>query len=314
MADEPGPASSNARTDAPATEDARLKAAEAFIEQEEGATSRYRGLLAAVTTTLLVVMSLFHLYAAVDIVTAQVLRPLHVGFALVLVFLLFPVAARFRHRLMPWDVVLASPALATIAYLLAGGDEFWDRNVFAGHDGPLHRLRVRSLLVLEACRRTSGWILPGVVAAVPRLRLLRALLPAPWTHRGYDIASLTGILYQTLEGIFGTAVDVSATLIILFTIYGAILQHSGAGKFFLDFSFAAMGGKRAGAGPHRGAVVVPARRSVRLRRRDDRHARLGRLADADARRLRARTPRAGCSRPAGSARSSRRRCSARPRS
>ena len=73
-------------------------------------------------------------------------------------------------------------------------------------------------------------------------------LPGQWTHRGYDVSSLTGFLYQTLEGIFGTAVDVSSSLIILFTIYGAFLQHSGAGKFFLDWSFAAMGGKHSGAG------------------------------------------------------------------
>jgi TRAP transporter 4TM/12TM fusion protein len=59
---------------------------------------------------------------------------------------------------------------------------------------------------------------------------------------------MSGFLYQTLEGIFGTTVDVASSLIILFTIYGAFLQHSGAGKFFLDFSFAAMGGKHAGAG------------------------------------------------------------------
>jgi TRAP transporter 4TM/12TM fusion protein len=59
---------------------------------------------------------------------------------------------------------------------------------------------------------------------------------------------LTGQLYMTLEGIFGVAIDVSSTLIILFTIYGAFLQHSGAGKFFIDFSFASMGGKRSSAG------------------------------------------------------------------
>jgi TRAP transporter 4TM/12TM fusion protein len=59
---------------------------------------------------------------------------------------------------------------------------------------------------------------------------------------------MSGFLYQTLEGVFGTTVEVSSSLIILFTIYGAFLQHSGAGKFFLDFSFAAMGGKHAGAG------------------------------------------------------------------
>jgi len=53
---------------------------------------------------------------------------------------------------------------------------------------------------------------------------------------------------MTLEGIFGVPTDVSATFIILFTIYGAFLDHSGAGKFFIDFSFAAMGKKPAGAG------------------------------------------------------------------
>src|SRR6185369_10372906 len=70
----------------------------------------------------------------------------------------------------------------------------------------------------------------------------------PWTHRGYDLDRIVGHMYMTLEGIFGTAVDVSATLIILFTIYGAFLQYSGAGKFFLDFSFASMGGKPSSAG------------------------------------------------------------------
>ena len=73
-------------------------------------------------------------------------------------------------------------------------------------------------------------------------------LPPPWTHRGFDIARLVGHLFITLEGIFGVAVDVSATLIIMFTIYGAILQHSGAGKFFIDFSLAVMGGKTSSSG------------------------------------------------------------------
>jgi TRAP transporter 4TM/12TM fusion protein len=73
-------------------------------------------------------------------------------------------------------------------------------------------------------------------------------LPAPWTHKGYEVGRLVGVMYMTLEGIFGVAVDVSATLIILFTIFGAFLQHSGAGKFYIDFSFSAMGGKPTGAG------------------------------------------------------------------
>jgi TRAP transporter 4TM/12TM fusion protein len=73
-------------------------------------------------------------------------------------------------------------------------------------------------------------------------------LPAPWRHQGYGSERLIPHLTITLDGIFGTAVDVSASLIILFTIYGAILQLSGAGKFFVDFSFAATGGKPSSAG------------------------------------------------------------------
>ncbi len=228
-------------------DDARLAKANEFIEEDEGATSRYRGWLGAFTATLLVTMSLFHLYAAVDIVTAQVLRPVHVGFMLVLVFLLFPLAKRFRNRLMWWDIVGALLGVATIAYLLAGGDAFWDRNTIPSPSDAFFGV-VFLLLVLEACRRTSGWIMLFVISLFLLYAFVGPWLPGSWQHRGYDITSMTGFLYQTLEGIFGTAVDVSSTLIILFTIYGAFLQQSGAGKFFLDWSFSAMGGKPTGAG------------------------------------------------------------------
>ena len=87
-----------------------------------------------------------------------------------------------------------------------------------------------------------------IVLAFLAYAMFGPYLPQPWTHKGYDIARLTGSLYMTLEGIFGVAVDVSSTLIILFTIYGAFLQYSGAGKFFIDFSFSAMGGKPSSAG------------------------------------------------------------------
>jgi TRAP transporter 4TM/12TM fusion protein len=104
------------------------------------------------------------------------------------------------------------------------------------------------ILVVEATRRTSGWIMPIVIGFFVVYAFVGPWLPHPWTHRGYDLARLVGHMYMTLEGIFGTAVDVSATLIILFTIYGSFLQFSGAGKFFLDFSFSLMGGKSSSAG------------------------------------------------------------------
>src|SRR4030043_181473 len=104
------------------------------------------------------------------------------------------------------------------------------------------------LLVLEAARRPSGWVMPAVVIAFLVYAFIGPELPNPWTHRGYDIDRVVGHMYMTLEGIFGVPIDVSSTFIILFTIYGAFLEFSGAGKFFIDFSFAAMGGKPSGAG------------------------------------------------------------------
>jgi TRAP transporter 4TM/12TM fusion protein len=198
-------------------------------------------------TVIAVIMSLFHLYAAYSIVPTQTLRPVHVGFMLFLSFLLFTVAKRFRHRAFWWDWAAALVSVGIIAYLIAGGDDFTDRATTPDRWDLILGVAL-IVLVLEATRRTSGWVMPAVVLGFIAYALLGPHLPAPWTHRGYDMDRLVGHMFMTLEGIFGTAVDVSSTLIILFTIYGAFLQYSGAGKFYIDFSFAAMGNKPAGAG------------------------------------------------------------------
>jgi TRAP transporter 4TM/12TM fusion protein len=104
------------------------------------------------------------------------------------------------------------------------------------------------ILVLEATRRTIGWILPAVAIAGLAYAFWGDVFPGKWGHRGYDLDRVAGTMYISLEGIYGTAIAVAATFIVLFTIYGAVLEFSGAGKFFLDFSFAATGSKASGAG------------------------------------------------------------------
>lgn len=230
----------------PVTDEA-LDKAQAFIEAEEGAANRFGGWLGGVLTAMAVGVSLFHLYAAFAIVPTQALRPLHVAMVLVLTFLLFPVARRWRHRILWWDIAAALLAIAVVAWMLHGGDDFTDRNTSPGRWDIVFGV-ILVALVLEAMRRTTGWVMPIVTAAFIAYALLGASLPSPWTHKGYDIGRLVGHLYMTLEGIFGVAVDVSSSLIILFTIYGAFLQYSGAGRFYIDFSFAVMGGKPTGAG------------------------------------------------------------------
>ena len=220
---------------------------DSFIKQEEGDANDYRGWIGILITLVAVGMSLFHLYAAYSIVPTQVLRTVHVGIVLFLVYLSFPIASKFKNRLMWWDVIMAFASIGVVYYVLTGGDDFMDRNT---SPDPLD-LYVGIgfiFLILEALRRTNGLILLSVTLGFLAYALFGNYLPAPWTHKGYDISRLVGYMYMTLEGIFSTAIDVSSTLIILFTIFGAFLQFTGAGKFFIDFSFAAMGGKSSGVG------------------------------------------------------------------
>ena len=220
---------------------------EELIEAEEGAFNRYRGFMATLLLVLAVGSTLFHLYSAIGIVSPDVLRPTHVGIVLVLSFLSFPLAKSLRNRMPWWDIPLVLLAIGVIAYAILGGDDFTDRNT-TPTQGDMIAGVIFIVLILEATRRSGGLVMPIVCILFLAYAVAGPYLPPPWTHRGYDIGRLIGHLYMTLEGIFGTAVDVSSSLIILFTIYGAFLQQSGAGKFFIDFSFSAMGGKPASAG------------------------------------------------------------------
>ncbi|MFN3351580.1 TRAP transporter permease [Pseudorhodoplanes sp.] len=226
--------------DADSIETERLRKAEEFIEQEEGAANRLSGWSGTIVTAIAVAMSLFHLYAAYEIVPTQELRYIHVGFVLLLSFLLFPMANRFRDRIRWWDVIAGLTCVAILIYALAGGDDFTDRATLPNHTDVILGV-IFIVLLIEATRRTIGPIVPIVSLLFIAYALFGPYLPPPWNHRGYGFDQLVGHLFITLEGIFGVPVDVSATLIVLFTIFGAFLQQTGAGKFFIDFSMTLMG-------------------------------------------------------------------------
>jgi TRAP transporter 4TM/12TM fusion protein len=107
-----------------------------------------------------------------------------------------------------------------------------------------------TLLLLEATRRTVGWVLPAICVAFLLYGYFGAYIPLGWKigHRGYDVQSLVDQLYMGTEGFFGVPLDVAATYIILFTIYGAVLDLSGASRFFIDISFAAFRRSRTAPG------------------------------------------------------------------
>ena len=279
------------------SEDARERL-EKFVEEEEGAFNRLGGWVGVAIAAFAIFVSLFHLYAAYEIVPAHVLRPTHVGMVLVLCFLLFPVAARFRDRIRWWDYLLAAVSAGTMLYVLSQGAYFGDRATApTTTDWVVGAIFI--VLLLEATRRSTGFIMPVVAICFALYAMFGKYLPPPWTHRGYPVEDLVAHLYMTLEGIFGTTVDVASSLIILFTVFGAVLQMSGAGRFFIDFSFAAMGGRRNAAGR---AVVLSSflhGRPIGLGRRHHRDHRHRRLSAAGEGRLRQeRCRRAACGRRA----------------
>ncbi len=106
------------------------------------------------------------------------------------------------------------------------------------------------VLILEACRRTTGWALPIVCAVFLGYGYYGGLLPQAWTiaHAGLDFDQIIDALYNSGSGFFGTPLDVAATYIVLFTIYGAVLELSGGARFFVELSVAAFRRSRSAAG------------------------------------------------------------------
>ncbi|WP_240033082.1 TRAP transporter permease [Micromonospora globbae] len=169
-----------------------------------------------------------------------------------------PPSAAGRSRPTPADWALAALALAACLYPVlpfsigsggGGYDAFLDRQGLLV-PADLVMGTVLLLLLLEACRRTTGWILPAVCLLFLGYGYYGGLLPQSWpvAHAGLDFSQLVDAFYNSDSGFYGTPLDVAASYIVLFTIYGAVLDHSGAGRFFVELSTAAFRRSRTAAG------------------------------------------------------------------
>ena len=201
----------------------------------------------------------YALYWVVAVVSAHVYRPTFLLLALALTFLAHPAGSPDARRRRVLDGALIALSATALMWPVISGDAFTNR---AATPSTLDRALGIGLIVviLEATRRTVGWILPitslaflAYAFAGPALDRVGLSLVA---HRGYSIDRVVGLLYMTLEGIFGIPLDVAATYIVLFTIFGAVLDHGGAGRFFVEWAMAATGRSRAGSGPGRTVTLA----------------------------------------------------------
>lgn len=176
--------------------------------------------------------------------------------AIALGFLLYPLMTRskFFVRTQILDWLLVALAVWT-AWYLADNIEIYKNRPTRPTALELVLGAGLILLILEATRRTVGWILPAITVVFLIYCYLGPYVPEPFDHRGFNVNRILGQNYLTLEGIFSTPMDVAATFIILFTVYGAVLDRGGAGKFFIDWAFALFGKNPKASAPGRAVVA-----------------------------------------------------------
>ena len=197
-------------------------------------------------------LAAYALYWVVGIVDPHIYRVSFLLIAIVLTIVAYPSGTRRMHTV--WDGLWIALTLAAFAWPLLDIDAFVNRAATPNAIDVIAGI-VALLVILESTRRTTGWVLPITAVAFLVYAVTGPLLDRVGldliAHRGYGVARLIGTAYMTLEGIFGVPLDVATTYIVLFTIYGAILEHSGAGRFFVDWTTAAIGRSGRGAGPGR---------------------------------------------------------------
>ncbi len=217
-------------------------------------TMQYKGIMAKIVSAIAITFSVFQLYTATfGVLDAQLQRAVHLGFGLALVYLLYPSRKSWsRTRVHPLDVVLAILGAASPAYIVLEYKELVLRSgTVTTPDLVIGLLGI--LLVVEATRRVVGIPMVTVVLCFIAYAFAGPYMPGVLAHRGLTLSQLVSHLYFTTEGIFGIPLGVSSTFIFLFILFGAYLESTGLGKFFIDLANSIAGW--ASGGPAKVAVL-----------------------------------------------------------
>ncbi|MBR4436587.1 MAG: TRAP transporter permease [Spirochaetales bacterium] len=210
-----------------------------------------------ITVVISVVFVLFQLYATLTgHITAQILRATHLAFIQLLAYLLFPASKKMRKDTLPWyDVVLALIGASCWMYIVINFDTLVRRS---GNNTVLDVIIgvVGILILFESCRRIVGLPIMIIAGCFVFYAFVGKYLPGFMHHRGYSLQRVVCHLFYNTEGIMGTPIGACSTFIFLFILFGALLEKTGIGQFFIDVCNAIAGG--ASGGPAKVAVLSSA--------------------------------------------------------
>ncbi len=238
-----------------------LEAAETEASTSESRTGQNQILMAVmakVVAVLAISLSLFQLYTAgLLALPAMIQRAVHLGAILALTFLLrSPFKGARKDRLNFWfilDLCLAAAAMYCCYYIVHNLLAIVERQ----GDWLLSDFVVSVLgviLVLEACRRVIGLVMTGICLAAILYAIYGPYMPDLFAHKGYSLERIATTLWLTLEGVFGVPIYVAATFVFVFVLFGAFLEVTGGGAFFIDLAYALTG--RFSGGPAKTSVIA----------------------------------------------------------
>lgn len=239
-------------------EKAQLSAEEILRKYDKESDKReLTGVWNTIINAICIIFCIFQVYTATfGVLDAQLQRAVHLAFGFALVFLLYPMRQSWSRNEMNWiDVGFAVLGVCVSMYIVVF---YHDLVLRAGMNTETDYIvaLIGTLLVIEGARRVVGWPMITIAILFVLYGLFGRMLPGIIAHRGLGLHELVNYLYYTTEGIFGTPMGVSSTFIYLFILFGAYLETTGLGKFFIDISNAIAGW--ASGGPAKVAVISSA--------------------------------------------------------
>ena len=241
------------------------------IQEDLSPTRNLTGLHLKIVASIAIIWSLFQLWYAspfpfmfgIGLFKGLPARAIHLGFALLLAFLIFPMGKKGKIGFA--DIILACSAFFACIYIYLFYDQIVDRggilldlnlNLFVNQFILPIELLIGSfgiLALLESTRRVIG--VPLVIVAICFLlfSFFGKYFPEIISHGGLSIKRLVGYHWFDQEAIFGIPISVSLDFIFLFVLFGALLDTAGGGRYFLDLAFAMVGKMR--GGPAKAAIL-----------------------------------------------------------